>query len=233
MEIEYEIDTLKLENSLNLLAQNSNLLISQLERDQIYEAYIYVKDMVNKLYNTDNYEMILNIIKKQYRPTVIYPGTLASYLWGCFSTYYGTINNQNCSPLCINAIPSMDQKVGCHYQIWDYTWGELRKKVDNNTDKAYIYVNNEWKGFTKEEIDILKGNHINFATILSTENTKHYIKIPMVDIHEIPIINISEDEIYLGNSKSSNLYVYIFFLLIMIGIGFILRFSLNNFKENL
>jgi len=219
MEVKYEIDSLKLKNSLQLLAQNYNLLISQLQRDEIYDAYIYVKDIVNKLYNTNKYEIVTNIIKQQYRPTVIYPGTLGSYLWGCFSTYYGNINNQNCSPLCINSIPSIDKKYECYYQIWDYTWGELRKKIDNNTDKAYIYVDDKWKGFTKDEIDMLKGNNINFITILTTENTKHYIKLSMVDIHEIPIININQDEVYLANSDTSKLYVYIFFLLIMIGIG--------------
>ena len=233
MEIIFEIDKDKLTDYLNILANNHLVLVNELEKsDKLFEYYIWVKETVNKLYNTEKYSIVVDIINKLYRPSILYPGTIGAFIWGCFSNYYGNVN-QNCSSLCLNGIPSHfnEEIKKCQYQIWRYFQGKLRRETETNNNRAYIYVDSNWNGFTKDEILLLQNNDVIFVTILTTENSKHYIKIPMSSLINIPIIEKINTKEMIKLSKNKNIHVYLLLsLLVLCILGYIYKIYMNKNK---
>lgn len=164
---------------------------------------------------------ILEIIKKQFRPTNIEVNTAGSYLWGCSQNYYGNVN-KNCSPLCNNSIQYSDsdnfENNTCQYSIWTYD-GELHNDLKINSTKAYIYVSQDWKGFKESDIEQLKEAGIYHATILSTLNSQHKIIFPMTSVDGLPIFKEQLFEIrsYTEEISSTkhNLWKFVAFLFLI------------------
>ena len=148
-------------------------------------------------------------LQNHYRPTELEINTVGSYLWGCSQNYYGDVN-KSCSPLCINSLYSEDND--CQYSIWTYS-GELNNILNTKTTQAYIYVENNWTGFTNTDIEKLKLNSISHATILKTQNSQHKIVLPMTSISNLPIIrNYFEHEYEV---KESYNYYWILILIVL------------------
>lgn len=119
-----------------------------------------------------------------HRPTIIEPNTVGSFIWGCSQEYYGDIN-KSCSPLCIGSLNG--HETDCQYSIWIYNQNKSLKNILKvSTNKAYIFVNNDWKGFTRTELKELKNAGIEFSTIITTMNSQHKILIPMTS--DLPVI---------------------------------------------
>nr|QBK89561.1 MAG: hypothetical protein LCPAC001_00710 [Pithovirus LCPAC001] len=141
-----------------------------------------IKDVLNKFIrvynsgNTFNKKKINKYISKLYRPSEINPKTIGSYLFGCLQNNYGEIDKKN-------SILSYES-VGCEYisptrQIW-YQNGKFPNRFQQQNypekdDRAYIFVKDDFKEFTVEEIQMFKDYEILKGTILKTSNSKHNV----------------------------------------------------------
>ena len=202
-----------MEQDIDFLSNNFN---KSLEDPEIRDVYQKVEQ-----YRKNNPE-IVEIIKKKYRPSFIEPNTAGSYLWGCSQNYYGDVN-KSCSLLCVNSIAFDEDEYLCQYSIWYYD-KSLIQKNNVKSSKAFIYVNNDWKYFYDTDIRILKNCGIQFATILTTNNSKHKILIPMTSVDNLPITK----EIETIQEKKETSYSY--FWLIVLFIFFIFTYLV---KENI
>ena len=159
----------------------------------------------NHINTLETQEIDLN---SYYRPTELEINTVGSYLWGCSQNYYGDVN-KSCSPLCINSLYSEDND--CQYSVWNHS-GELKNILNTKTTQAYIYVENEWTGFLKADIEKLKNHGISHATILKTQNSQHKIVLVMTSISNLPIIR----EYFEHNEvKEERNYYWIIILIIL------------------
>jgi hypothetical protein len=155
----------------------------------IQKSYQIVKSSIRLLRKTDNYTMIPDIIRMQYRPTIINPGTIGSFLFGCFQSCYGDVF-KICSPLCIDNVPSDEHDDGeCKHQIWNVASDNTYKLINASTksNHAYIYVNSDFSYFTKEDIETFKEKEVEYAQILVTDKSKHHILIKMTSVDKLPI----------------------------------------------
>lgn len=193
-----------------------------------------VRRVIEKTVNTPQYTKVVDMINSLHRPSRIIPGTIGSYIWGCFNNYYGDVG-RGCSALCTNSIPNLESE-DCQYQIWCEspsgdsnlrTFSEsnanlirtLTKQSDAITNKAYIYVNDGWKSFTQNNIDKLRENGIRYATVLNTENSKHDVLLSMVSLDELPVRVETKTEI--KSENTGRIYYYIFlFIIIMLILGY-------------
>lgn len=200
-----------LKNAIQILAENYDTPLENLDE---------YKQIVEENKQDPN---LFNIINEQFRPMNIKIGTAGSYLWGCDQNYYGNIN-KTCSALCNGGIGYENNNQTCQYQIWTYI-NKLLLKDNISSSKAYIYVSKEWNGFKKEDVEKLKNNGVEFATILITENSKHEIIVPIVQVEDLPIVE--EIEIKEVDPQSYKIYYIILFFIIILFMFFI--FYNSNF----
>ena len=186
-----------LRNAIEVLAENY---------DKPIENLIQYKQIVEE--NKEDPE-IFNILNEQFRPMNIKVGSAGAYLWGCNQNYYGNVN-KTCSALCNGGIVYENNNQTCQYQIWTYE-DKLLLKDNISSSKAYIYVSKDWNGFKKDDIENLKNNGVRFATILITENSKHEIIIPIVQVDDLPIV----EEIKIEKIENQSNINYIFLLFIL------------------
>jgi len=189
-----------LRKAIETLAENYDTPLEYLEEH---------KNIVEE--NLENPELY-NILQEQFRPTIIKIGTAGAYLWGCDQNYYGNVS-KSCSPLCSGGISYNTEKESntCQYQIWTYD-KELKNQENILSSMAYIYVNNDWNGFKKSDIETLKNNNVEFVSILKTDNSRHYTEIPMSNIDSIPVI----EEVIIEKKKNERNYFWFFLFLIMV-----------------
>ena len=173
---------------------------------------LYIEKLENYKYDIQELQ---KLIKQRHRPTEIEVNTVGSYLWGCFQNYYGNDLNQNCSPLCYGSIFQTKETNNekCQYSIWVYNDNKLENTFDTSSSKAYIYVDENWEGFRKRDIDKLKEKGILFASIFITFNSQHKNIISMTSIDDLPIIKEYFDIIV---EKTSNAWYYWIVLLFII-----------------
>jgi len=187
-----------LRNAIETLAQNYDTPINKLEE---------YKNIVEENLNHPD---IYSIIDEQFRPTIIKVGTAGSYLWGCNQNYYGNVS-KSCSALCNGGLIYNNSDNKCQYQIWTYD-EELTSKGEFSNSKAYIYVNEGWKGFKSWDIDKLKNRNVLFATVLTTENSQHKTIIPITSVDNLPII---KDYIIEKKEDKSYWVYYIIFIILI------------------
>lgn len=197
--------------SIDLLSQYPEVELDLLSKDDpIYKAFEKVKLAVSLLYDTDNYSTITDHIAKQYRPDVITPGTVGAFLFGCSQSYYGDITNRYCSPLCIqNVLPNKsDYPISCcPYRVFILdTEGQLKPSVlesDDSNNRAYIYSNDKFKGFTPNNIAYLKSQAIAFAQVFDTSESKHTMVVPMTPVNKLPMVGAFNSTIDQMNNQSN------------------------------
>lgn len=176
--------------------------------------------------NLENFEDIFkNILfnsgnKFIFRPSEIKLNTVGSYLLGSFQNYYGDVN-KTCSGLYSSSIFNTDQT--CQYSIWTYNLHnnsmsgmKLKNTLKVITSKAYIYVDENWKFFTKEDIITLKTEGILYATVFSTSHSQHKILIPMTSVENLPVSKENLNMDYDTSKPSYNLYFVIILILFLI-----------------
>ncbi len=191
-----------METAIQTLSNNYDL---EIDNPIIQEAYEFVKNNKN--------ENVKNLLQKYYRPTSLKMGTVGAYLWGSLQNYYGDVN-KSCSILNNNSLFNVDET--CQYQMWTYKGGELECKGHSLSSKAYIYVDEDWKGFSLSSIEKLVTEGIEHAAILNTVDSKHRILIKMSPVDTLPIIQqVEKPSVQKGDEKSFLPY-YIFFLIFVI-----------------
>lgn len=213
---------------IDILSDNSDMIISNINKgSKLYHNYKLLKNKIKKYQNTDRFDLIIDIIKKQYRPTYIKPNTIGSFLYGCFQNFYGDISKE-CSILCIGNI---NDSTDCLYQVYSL---DVEKKEDRlkqisrtESNRAIIYINKKTFQLMENEVSYLKQNGIEYVKILITKKSKHYTLYKMTNIDSIPIYNTnishdskSKSNINLINIKTNKtntkLYIIIFIIIIII-----------------
>ena len=189
--------------AIQILAENYNTPLEELTE---------YRDIVEQ--NLDQPELY-SIISEQFRPTSIQIGTAGAYLWGCDQNYYGTVS-KSCSALCNGGIAYRNTQNTCQYQIWIYN-KILKLKETAFSSKAYIYVESDWIGFQQADIEILKTNQVEYATILKTQNSQHEIILSITQVDNLPIVKefISEP-VQEVQSSSTYWWIILFILIIFI-----------------
>ncbi len=207
----------EIQNYISILGNNHNILIKDIKFDNIiHNAYINIKEWVDKLYNTNNYFLITETIDNQYRPSQLKPGSIGAFLWGCSGNYYGDVS-KSCSNLCLNGIPFNQMEV-CQYQIWKYNNNILIKENNVQNDIAYIYVNDDWKGIDEQNYILLKTNNVKYILIVTTNNSRHYVKNK---IQELDQMNIIYNQIELKKAEIN--YIYILYIILILFIIYLIK----------
>jgi hypothetical protein len=206
-----------MEEAIQFLANHYDYSIND---PVVKDAYNFVKANEKSI----STEQIINILNRQFRPTYLKVGSVGAFLWGSFQNYYGGVS-KSCSAFS-NGSLMQDPNESCQYQIWTYDEA-LTSTGHTSSSRAYVYVNSDWRGFRNEDIDKLKASRVEYVSILTTENSKHEIKIPMTSIQNLPIIKeyVGEfEEKEVEEVQTSYFWLFlIFFLIILFVSGYFLK----------
>lgn len=229
-----DTDLREIEQAIDYLNANHQ---KSLDYPDMKERYEQIERFRNKHKSTnsnveeENDKILAEIIKRKYRPTNIDIATGGAYLWGCSQNYYGDVNKP-CSALCMNSISHDSNHLdnSCQYSIWTYYSNNLERRNNILSSKAYIYVSNDWNGFTASDITFLKSSRIFFATILSTNNSKHKTIIPMTSVDNLPMSKKYTvlDESFENDIGETSYSYYFYFFVIIIGLFLYLKFDKNT-----
>lgn len=156
------------------------------------------------LMDDEGKKMIKNIVAKQHRPSDIKDGTVGAFIFGCINNDYDNID-MNCSIHCANSIGYGS----CNKQLWvqkgKFPHRYVRSNNPPNKDEAYIYVDEYFVGFSREEISDFKRARVKNATVLVTKNGKHFTRIPKTEIRSLPLIDDTEN-VNIDNATIINPY---------------------------
>lgn len=204
----------ELQDSLNFLTSHYDKYISDSK----------VKSHIAKIEKYRNSPELLRAIKEKHRPTEIGVGTVGAYLWGCSQNYYGNVN-KNCSPLCFGSIPHEVNTLlsedslnceKCQYSIWTYVKEKLNNDFNTSSSKAYIYVDEDWKGFKNSDIEILKKSGIFYASIFNTIYSQHKVLLPMTSVDNLPIFKEYPSTFTKRISEDSFYWIFIIFVILIL-----------------
>lgn len=162
------------------LIENSDVKIIDLNKSKNIKLYDeYLKILSLKEENREKFDALLI---EEFRPSIIEEGTLGAFLFGCSQGTYGDINS-NCSPLCTEEINT------CEYQIWSYNkdTSTFRQINPSHVGKGFIFVDEDFVGFTKEEIKNFKAKGLLLAQVLRTRYGKHYIIQRFGEVNNLPL----------------------------------------------
>ena len=185
------VDLADLEASLDLLSKNIDTIPDRVPKsDPVYIAYENVKLFISMFYGREEYPKIIEIMNKYRKPNTINPNTIGSFLFGCSQENYGDINNRLCSPLCLQSILPNDDSSFCPYQVWILTDTTFEPITENNSDRAFIFYNqnNQIPKFTQSQINLLRQQNVRMAQVLKTQDSIHTTIIPMSEIDNLPSV---------------------------------------------
>ena len=215
--------------AIETLAENYD---KKLDDPTIAEAFEIVEKYKNQSQNSQNSQtqnsqnQIFDILKEQFRPTSIKIGTVGAYLWGCSQNYYGEVN-KSCSAFCNDNYLRQETIQPCQYQIWTYET-TLYSTGHSFSSNAYIYINETWQGFTEKDVEKLKNGGVKYASVISTEDSKHQIIIPMTLVENLPILK--EYQEVETEEVSYAKYYFLFFVIFLIAL--FVYFRMRNYKLN-
>lgn len=200
------MEYMMLERNIEYLTAHSCEYINKLEPNSvIYETFHKFKNYVDSIDNKHDYIHLINILKSQYRPTHIEAMTIGSYLYGCLQFCYGDAEKV-CSPLCIHNIKEkFEGSASCSYQVWMSFIDEYIQLIKNNSNHAYIYVDDNFKYFKKEDIEKFKAAGLDFAQLLKTCKSKHLIFLKMTHVDKLPLLSTPNIN---NNSRIDNTSIY-------------------------
>lgn len=207
--------------AMNEIQEALNFLTKHYDK---YLSDVKIKPYITKLEKYKNHPILIKAIQEKYRPTEININTVGAYLWGCSQNFYGD-TNQNCSALCANSIPHLSNSLiseeslnckKCQYSIWTYTHQKLNNDFHTSSSKAYIYVDSDWSGFYKNDIEVLRKNGLLYATIFGTKHSQHQLLLPMTSIDNLPISKEPNNFIQHEVLEESNWWVFISLILLFI-----------------
>lgn len=207
-----------LHTAIEFLAKNSNLSLDTLPNSHpVYQAFETVKLGTALLYDTPHFTTITNFIDHLPQPKTIVPGTVGAFLFGCRQTSYGDVSRL-CSPLCIQNIPvdpntyrNQEQLSYCPYQVWAIKNHKLVPLNQSDTNRAYIYVNPDFTGFTDDDLKTLKDHGIKLAQVLKNHTTI----IPMTDVDQLLQTSPSSPSWASSSPKTCNNYYWLIIILIV------------------
>ncbi len=197
-----EVTSSDLNKAIEHLASLHDVSLDHLGLDQeLSRCYHLVKWVDSVWAGTSAHKELDKIIGQQFRPTEVKQYTIGSFLFGCYQITYGDIP-RDCSPLCVGQV---DSKQLCPQQIWIQKENDGKNRFirvkSEDSDKGYIYLNDNFKGFTLSEINLLKESRLKEAKLLQTKRGKHFVFYPMTNIDELPVINVKKNWINFTGSN--------------------------------
>ena len=168
-----------LEHAISNLLSKPNLPLEYLGKSPLllgdYQKLLSFEKYLDKnnfpVEDVENYE---KTIRNQYMPATMKQGTIGSYIYGCYYQDHGDLE-QKCSPNCINGMKfKIVEK--CEYQIWHLKRNELlwlNQKL-RPPIKAYLYVEDDFKGLTKSHLKDMENQKVNSIVIFKRDNDRFY-----------------------------------------------------------
>ena len=168
----------ELRKAVKLLCKNHSVKLTELEdNEKLNYNYQLITTYDGKLDN---------LLKDEFRPTVITPGTIGAFLFGCSLGTHGDAV-KNCSPLCYNNL-NYSSLQECEYQIWlQKDNGKFSQLNSVTFGKGYIYVNENFDGFTKEDIETFKNKKLVIAEVLRSRYGKYYTIARFNELINLPL----------------------------------------------
>lgn len=149
-----------------------------------------IRNAYNKiLYETKEDPIgLIDLIKDQYRPVDIIPGTIGSYLFGGIQKSYGDVPME-CSPLHYYGIKNSDFD-SCTSNVWiqkseqgDNRFVQIMKYP--NSINSYVFISDSFVGFTKRELKTISKSGTSKLATYKTSRSQHYISSKITPIDEI------------------------------------------------
>ena len=134
----------ELETAIRDLAMNHRVILKDLPPEHpLIKAANIVKLSVSILQN-NQYNIILDILDEQSRPTSLIPDSAGALLFGSYQDCYGDVD-RHCSPLSIGSIKrNEDNLVSCSAQVWVFRTEDDRKYysaiTQRDSNQAYVFV---------------------------------------------------------------------------------------------
>ena len=128
-------------------------------------------------------------LNKCFRPTEIGPETIGSFLFGCTQKTYGEVCKE-CSPLCHQSLLSSELSK-CPYKTWILTNSNSDQRLreintDHQVNQGYVFVEDNFDGFTPDEINIFRSQKMGNISIFSLQSGKHYTISKEIPINSLP-----------------------------------------------
>lgn len=180
------------------LAKHAQYPLRDLHRNaKLNRDHRLISYTVSELYHQEQYSLIIDAIEQHDKPSILIPGTLGAYLFGCLLPTYGD-GERECSPLCIGSVPYPPSAKGtkfcddgCNHQVWVVQ--RYRKhieyvKVNASTSKsAIIYVDSQFDGFSSYQVQTFANHGIRRARVMDTTEDGHHMIYQECQLSQLPM----------------------------------------------
>ena len=232
MEDVIRIKKTQIVSAISLLAKYPDFYLRDLSKNvDLEKSHKLLSYAVNHLLRTEQYSIIIDAIKDHECPSILIPGTLGAYIFGCLLPDYGD-GNQQCSPLCIGSVPSGTMSSGkCGEQVWVIRrlHGDVyfTKVNHSRSNTGIIYVDDEFSGFQSQDIQRFINAKLKTATVMTTTDNGHYTVIPRTSIHKLPMITNKSSTTTSTDDTSTTVVMVLSVILVLVILAFVVWAMLN------
>ncbi len=180
-----------IESAVSYLNGYLNTYLDDVPRkSKLNKHFTYLKsiDFTKK----QNMKKLDKAINHSFRPTTLTPDTIGSFLFGCRQNTYGDVSKE-CSPLCINSLPSDTQQMYCENEVYElnpynHASSDNRLKLihQNDSYKGSVFVENHFDGFNNEEINTLRRQGVGSVDLYNTDNSRHWCIGQDLSLNQLP-----------------------------------------------
>nr|QBK91113.1 MAG: hypothetical protein LCPAC202_00870 [Pithovirus LCPAC202] len=211
-----KITSRDLEEMISFLANNHHFYPEKLSNDDpVLSKLNMFKTTISYLRGKEDYDLLYEIINRQYRPSIIKDETIGAFLFGCMQQDYGDID-RGCAISCLNSFNPDHQPLICSYQLWvqeniNPEDGDIRFKLfhdgintsqypENNfqsigyvlpdrPSRAIIYINLDFDGFRGNELQFFEDNGVIMAELMIKDGSRYKRVHPLTLLEKLPQIN--------------------------------------------
>lgn len=211
--------------TLRELQSQAHISIRQLNAEYL-TTFNEVINALHLLYKSPPlYDIILKDVQEIFKDVKeIRPGSVAAYFIGCFSNDDKFPGPMGCSPKCAASLPPPDGSPGyshCEDMVLIYTDNVFNSLNNRQSEHAYIYVHDQFDGFTHENITQLKNGGITKVTLIYGQQDGNYKEVGNpISPDQLPkkteFVSTGSQTTSTSTSTSSASGVGIFFLILII-----------------
>nr|QBK90753.1 MAG: hypothetical protein LCPAC201_00540 [Pithovirus LCPAC201] len=207
-----------LEEIILFLANNHHFYPEKLPEDHpVLLKLNMFKTTISYLRGKEDYDLLYEIINRQFRPSVIKDETIGAFLFGCMQQDYGDID-RGCTISCLNSFNPDHQPLTCSYQLWIQKIKGNDNRDDENVrfklfhdginsnvsqsnflgigyvspdkpSRAIIYINLDFDGFREEELRLFVTNGVTMAELMIKDGSRYKRVHPLTLLEKLPQIN--------------------------------------------
>ncbi len=195
-----KIELSNLKRAIANLAGHPDFYLKDLRlADALGRDHRLVSYVVSYLYKDHQYGLIVKAIEEHEPPSILIPGTLGAYLFGCLLPTYGE-GSRECSPLCIGSVPYPPTIKGgkickdrCNKQVWVLrrykNWASYTKVNNSDSRQAIIYVDTNFSGFSTHDIQNFYHRGLKTAVVMDTTDDGHHVVYNECQLSQLPLQN--------------------------------------------